>query len=273
MRWILFGLLVLPFAGCMSIDLNRSRTIPIEEPIVQADATAFVARIGVGSIGITASDEPGVHIEYEILLRAGSEEDLDELERECELEATRDGDTLRIASPKHDGWQDHGQRTYRMKVRVGRDVRVDANLSVGGIAATGLANARLTGSTGKIELADSTGAATLATSVGAIEVSNHRGTLDAETSTGSIMAQIAAIVGDGPIRCHSSVGSVHLTLPSDANADVTGSTSVGGIVAPAGFAVEGKYTSKSMSGTLGDGGHAVNLSTSTGSVHLKLAGS
>ncbi len=270
MRWILLACLSLPGVGCTSFDLRASRTVPMDPPISSVDATRFVAKVDVGSMTIAASDEPGVFIEYEVVLRGIDEDALDDAEETCELEVTRDGRTLRIDSPVHSA-RDATQRDYRIRVRVGRDVAVDATVSVGAVNGVGLRGPKLRSSTGSVSLTGGRGAADLRTSVGMVAVRDHVGTLLARSSTGSIDAEIEALDGDGSVDCETSIGSVRLVVPANTDATVDAATSVGSITAPAGIAVRGDYTSKAATGILGGGGRTIRLVTSTGSIKLERA--
>ncbi len=103
---------------------------------------------------------------------------------------------------------------------------------------------------------------------GGIRVS-AKGLAQAETVNGSIKATLGR--GDGAERLDFKTvnGSIAVDLPGNANADVRAATVNGDIESDFPLTVKGRLTSRSLSGTLGAGGRALNMETVNGSIRLK----
>jgi DUF4097 and DUF4098 domain-containing protein YvlB len=143
-------------------------------------------------------------------------------------------------------------------------------------------------SNGTIELEGVNGNATLRTSNGKIKGDIKGGALEANTSNGGITLALADGSGNGPVRMHSSNGSIDLTLdnarevhattsnssitvhlPSSANGRVRAHTSNSSIDTDFDVLVKGGvHTKHELEGTLGSGGPLIDLSTSNGGIHL-----
>ncbi len=143
-------------------------------------------------------------------------------------------------------------------------------------------------SNGAIDLEAVNGNATLRTSNGKIKGDIKGGSLEANTSNGGITLALADGAGNGPVRMHSSNGSIDLTLDNAREIHATTSNSSITVHLPAGangrvrahtsnssidtdFDVSGEggvHTKHELDGKLGSGGPMIDLSTSNGRIHL-----
>ena len=105
---------------------------------------------------------------------------------------------------------------------------------------------------------------------GAIRVS-AKGLAQAETVNGSIKATLGRSDGTEPLDFKTVNGSISIDLPANSNANVRAATVNGDIDTDFPLTVKGHLTSKSLSGTLGAGGRALNLETVNGSIRLRKA--
>lgn len=161
------------------------------------------------------------------------------------------------------------------KVSVTYTIKVPAHARVGTMRT----------SNGKIEVAGTKGDAVLQTSNGDITVEGNEGTIKAKTSNGDILIEncdkvIEAVTSNGKIkaqlndisdediRIHSSNGSINLYIASDIDARVDASTSNGKVSANGLEFIKIIKSKSSLIGTLGDGSHEIDISTSNGSINL-----
>jgi len=166
---------------------------------------------------------------------------------------------------------------------------VKANTSGGGLKFTGIRgpiNGHTSG--GSIEMAQTDGLTTIKTSGGGIKVKNHKGDLtartsggsinvdqvtgkiDASTSGGSVSAALAS-QPSGDCRLESSGGSISISLPENAAVDLDAKTSGGSVNSELPVTIVGQKHNSSLKGKINNGGKAVYLRTSGGSIQVKKA--
>ncbi len=85
---------------------------------------------------------------------------------------------------------------------------------------------------------------------------------------GSIEANYASLNNVRQIKLKSVNGSIELGLPGSPNAEVKASSVNGGIKTDFPLTVQGAFSGRSLSGTLGSGGTRIELSTVNGSMHI-----
>jgi hypothetical protein len=90
-----------------------------------------------------------------------------------------------------------------------------------------------------------------------------------ETVNGSIRAVIGASHWEDNIRFSTVNGRIEVYLPSDTDAEVRAQTVNGGIHTDLPIQVTGTFGTKTMRGTIGDGGGRLSLETVNGSIRLK----
>jgi DUF4097 and DUF4098 domain-containing protein YvlB len=105
------------------------------------------------------------------------------------------------------------------------------------------------------------------TTLGSIETSGGTTVRKADTVNGNIT--IALSPGNDPMDFSVVNGSVKLSLPSGANADVDMRTVNGKVTVPEGFTLkQGEVSKRRISGKLGAGGAAITAKTVNGSITL-----
>jgi hypothetical protein len=142
-------------------------------------------------------------------------------------------------------------------------------------------------SNSSIEVMENNGSVDLRTSNGHIRVEGLRGALDAITSNSSIHARIEqagesvrAQSSNGnidltlpssancPVRAHTSNSSITLHMPGEVNARLTADTSNSSITSDFELRMRGEFSKHHLEGTIGNGGPAIELSTSNGGIHI-----
>jgi DUF4097 and DUF4098 domain-containing protein YvlB len=135
-------------------------------------------------------------------------------------------------------------------VRVPAGVRFVARTVNGGIDAKGL--------TGDVDAKTVNGSIKLETS----------GRAEAQTVNGSIEASMGRADWAGTNEFKTVNGAIRLGLPADLSADVSAKTVNGGIETDFPLTVKGRFSRRSMQGTIGAGGRALELETVNGGIHL-----
>ena len=92
---------------------------------------------------------------------------------------------------------------------------------------------------------------------------------EAKTVNGSITASMGRMDSNQPLRFETVNGSIEVSMPANASADVHASTVNGGISTDFPLTVSGKFGPKSVKGRLGNGGRELKMSTVNGGVSLK----
>jgi hypothetical protein len=107
---------------------------------------------------------------------------------------------------------------------------------------------------------------------GRVSVTTASGPVNASTGNGRVEVAIASRAS-GDMEFSSGNGSITVTLPADFAAQVEASTGNGGFQSDFPLRVQGRMSSHRVSGTIGDGGGRMHLSTGNGSITLRRAGS
>jgi hypothetical protein len=137
-----------------------------------------------------------------------------------------------------------------------------------------------------VDVEDLDGEVTLQSSNGHIHAEKMTGSLEASTSNSGIVADMA-ISPSAPIKLHSSNGSVELTMRQNPEGDIRADTSNNSITLhlppPAAgrisadtsnskvscdFDLSGENQKGHLKGTIGTGGHNIELSTSNGQIRI-----
>jgi hypothetical protein len=197
-----------------------------------------------GRVEVTGWDEARVRIEA--TKRAGSERALDELRIEIDAE----GDRVRVRS------------RYPRPRWMGGSGRVDYVIRVPRTARVSVENVN-----GRVEVADVAAEVEASTVNGSVEVREAAGEVEASAVNGSVEVSLARLDAEGRSRLHTTNGSVRLTLPADANAEIEARTVNGGIGCD--FDLEGgRKTRRRLEGRIGTGGARFDLGTVNGSVNI-----
>ena len=188
---------------------------------------------------------------------------------EVEIKVLEDADGVTICvlypSPRNQrpnecGSGEHGRMntdnndvTVTFTVKVPAGVHYVANTVNGDIRAAALRS--------NIEAATVNGSIRIATS----------GRAEATTVKGSIDASMGNADWSDDVSFSTVNGGITLELPSEVNAELKASTVNGDISSNFPVTVQGRFGPRSMRGTLGRGGHQLELETVNGSIELKRA--
>jgi hypothetical protein len=197
-----------------------------------------------GTVKLVTWDEPRVRIEA--VKHAASEQALEELRIEIVAEDGRVSVRTRYPRPRWMGGA--GKVDYRVSVPRGARVRV------------GTVN-------GRVEV-DGVGAAVKASTVnGSVEVTGAGGPVEASAVNGSVDVVVARVDPAGRSELSTTNGSVRLTLPREANADVEAHTVNGSVGCDFDLA-NGSHSRRKLEGRIGGGGARFELGTVNGSARI-----
>jgi hypothetical protein len=103
---------------------------------------------------------------------------------------------------------------------------------------------------------------------GSIEIATA-GRVEAETVNGSIRASAGRADWTSDVSFKTVNGSITLTLPASAAANLSAETVNGEIETDFPLTVSGRVSRRHLSGSIGGGGRALELQTVNGSIHLR----
>jgi hypothetical protein len=107
-----------------------------------------------------------------------------------------------------------------------------------------------------------------ATTNGDVEVSTSEWA-SAKTTNGGVRVSMGNAKWSGELEEVTTNGSVNVTLPSSAEFKVDAATTNGGINTDFPISVQGRFSSKELSGTVGGGGRELKVATTNGGIELK----
>ena len=152
-------------------------------------------------------------------------------------------------------WSRGNQIDVVMRVRVPDGVKAFARSTNGNISVEGMSAEVDAGTTN-----------------GNVFVRTSGGTVNASTTNGSVNAALGRLTGDQPMHFTSTNGSVTVFAPPSLSADLEMSTVNGGLTTEFPLTVSGRFMSRSIRGTLGQGGRSIIVRTTNGDVALKRSG-
>jgi hypothetical protein len=198
-----------------------------------------------GSVRLVAWDEAKVRIEA--TKRASSERALEELRVEIEGEGDRVTVRTRYPRPR---WIGHsGAVEYRVSVPRGARVLVD-NVN------------------GRVEVGGVTGSVHATTVNGSVDLTGVGGVIEASAVNGSVEVDVVRVDPSARSEIHTTNGSVRLTLPRDASADLEAHTVNGGVHCD--FDLSDAHKSRRrLEGRIGSGGARFELGTVNGSANIE----
>jgi len=126
----------------------------------------------------------------------------------------------------------------------------------------------ITSGNGAVRAQGIRGAAKVHTSFGGIAIENVAGAVDASNSNGSITVLSSARGGCQPMTLKTTFGPIKVTLPDNANYNVSASTSFGGINTEFPLTISGETNSKSIQGRIGNGGCELRITDSNGRIEI-----
>ncbi|HYJ78066.1 MAG TPA: DUF4097 family beta strand repeat-containing protein [Longimicrobiaceae bacterium] len=137
---------------------------------------------------------------------------------------------------------------------------------------TGASRVRASSGNGAVMVDGARGPVNASSGNGRVTVSTAVGPVEASTGNGSINVSMAQLRGDGDMEFSSGNGSITLTLPADFSAQVEAATGNGSFESDFPLRVVGRMNRHRVSGTIGDGGRRLRISTGNGGIHLRRAG-
>jgi hypothetical protein len=237
--------LTLALTGCIGGDFGPAFQATVDESRPLAAHGEFSLENTNGSVRVTTWDEPRVRIEA--TKHAGSERALSELR--VEIVAQGDRLSVRTRYPRPQWMGGAGRVDY--SVRVPRTARV----RVGNV-------------NGRVEVGGVGGALEASTVNGSVDVADAAGQVEASAVNGSVEVAVARVDPAGRNRLSTTNGSVRLTLPRDAAADVEASTVNGNTACDFDLA-EARKSRRKIEGRIGNGGARFELGTVNGSARIE----
>jgi hypothetical protein len=107
-----------------------------------------------------------------------------------------------------------------------------------------------------------------ATTNGNVEVSTSEWA-SARTTNGGVRVSMGNAKWSGELELLTTNGSVDVTLPASAEFQVHAATTNGGISSDFPITVQGRFSPKTLSGTVGGGGRELKVTTTNGGIDLK----
>jgi uncharacterized protein YaiE (UPF0345 family) len=107
---------------------------------------------------------------------------------------------------------------------------------------------------------------TVNASVGKVAIDGFSRDVNVDSSVGKVTLSMAQLRKGQSVTIQSSVGAIDVSLPHDADATITASTSVGRVKGNVGFSIDRTTVGADGNAVLGSGGAQVHLNASTGSI-------
>jgi hypothetical protein len=234
----------LAVSGCVHGDWgDRVKETVTEERPLARNGTFSLENVN-GRVEVSGWDEERVKIEA--VKRAGSEQALERMKIEIDAEA----DSVRVRTH-------HGRPRF-----MGGGGRVDYHVRVPRGARVSVGNVN-----GRVELHELSGGVKASTVNGSVEVADAAGEVRASSVNGSVEASLARVDPEGRSELSTTNGSVSLTLPADANAEIDAGT-VNGHVSCDFDVADGRKTRRKLEGRIGSGGARFDLRAVNGSVSV-----
>lgn len=146
----------------------------------------------------------------------------------------------------------HGHRAkINFDVQVPRGVRFNAMTTNGSVRCVNL---------GSVVQASTTN--------GNVEVSTSEWA-SARTTNGGVRVSMGNAKWSGELELLTTNGSVDVTLPASAEFNVRAATTNGGVRTDFPITVQGRFSSKALSGTVGGGGRDLKVATTNGGIELR----
>jgi hypothetical protein len=239
--------LVLAVAGsaCIHGDFGTPFRAAVDETRPLAANGELSLENTNGSVHLVAWDEAKVRIEA--TKRARSERALEELK--VEIEGEGDRLSVRTRYPRPNWMGGAGSVEYRVSVPRGARVRVSTV-------------------NGRVEVDRVLGSVRASTVNGSVDLTGVGGPIEASAVNGSVEADVARVDPSSRNELHTTNGSVRLTLPRDAGADVEAHTVNGSVGCDFDLADESRSRRK-IEGRIGAGGARFELATVNGSARIE----
>jgi DUF4097 and DUF4098 domain-containing protein YvlB len=210
-----------------------------------------------GNVRISVWD--GNEVKVDAVKRASTREGLDEVK----VEVTTSADSVRIKTDYPDMNSSFGGRESRRSHNL---ASVDYTLTIPRKAR--IDSAELVN--GSLDIEGVEGDVQAALVNGTVKARGLTGEVKLSTVNGRVDATIARLDESKPTSLSSVNGSIVLTIPANANAQVRASTIHGGITNDFGLQVDdGEFVGHNLSGQIGTGGARIRLNNVNGSISIK----
>ncbi len=227
--------------GCIGGNLAMPHRATVDETRPLAANGELTLGNTNGSVRLVAWDEAKVRVEA--TKRAASERALEELKVEIEGEGERVSVRTRYPRPRWLG--SAGSVEYRVSVPRGARVRVNTV-------------------NGRVEVGGVSGSVHASTVNGSVDLGRVGGPIEASAVNGSVEVDVARVDPSARSKISTTNGSVRLTLPRDASADVEAHTVNGSVSCDFDLTDEHK-SRRRLEGRIGGGGARFEIGTVNGS--------
>lgn len=251
-------------AGCSGATPFVGKRIEDDQTIDTADATALSVIARVGDVTVRSEDRDDVHVD---LVKQSSSVGVDL--SKLELTVERAGDRIELATRyAGDSSLLGGEPSMDLTIAVPRSLAVTA----------------LSASVGDVLVEDVTGDLSVRASVGDVTLRNVDGTVGVQASTGDVTIESPAAVGDvradvgdvsvevpaidGGATIETSTGDIDAALSADLDAELVAEADVGDVTVDGLSLDDSSRMEHSVTGTLGNGGPTLRVTTDTGDVTL-----
>jgi Toastrack DUF4097 len=268
------SLLVVALVALSAVACANSR---MEKTLTLAPGGEFVLQADAGSVTVTGSGDTGARI-----VITSNRDDLEQL---YTFNFDSSNNVARVTARKKSfSW--FSNANLHFEVTVPSQTRVSVKTGGGSVNVSALEGEQDLGTSGgSIEASNVHGNVVARTSGGGISVNSLTGSLDAQTSGGSIRidgltGRVSAHTSGGSIQATlspgngqggdltTSGGSIRVSLDPAVNLNLDASTSGGSVSTDLPVKVVGTIARSSLHGSIGQGGPALRLHTSGGSIHI-----
>ena len=205
-----------------------------------------------GSISVTGGG--GDSVEVVATKKADNQEDMDKIEIEISHSASEI--VIETEIGKSDSWFSYGSNSGQVKyeIIVPFGTMLDSVETVNG-------GVNISGVSGRV-VAESVN--------GGVDVSDLVGDANLSTVNGSIDAEFAKLEGQQSVKAETVNGRVSITLPENADVEVSADTLNGGINGrDFGLVTDKGFVGSDLNGKIGNGSARLNIDTVNGSIKIR----
>lgn len=238
---------------CRDRDSERERHCEVRELTLQpTGGTLEIDAAPNGGITVEGWDRNEIKVFARVVGNADRQADAENLVREVEIEI--DGLSLSADGPRtgrHEWW------SVSFKVFAPRQTDLDLETTNGGVSLTEL--------TGDIDFQ---------TTNGGIRLTRVSGDVRGRTVNGGVKVTLGGDRWDGNgLDVRTTNGSVAVSIPEDYSAVIETGTVNGSMSTDFPVTIQGRFSKRELTVTLGDGGQPIRARTTNGSVRLSKTGS
>jgi DUF4097 and DUF4098 domain-containing protein YvlB len=251
----------LPAENRVVVSDNPQTSQELTEEFHQSYPLNATGRVSIENIngGVRISVWDQNEVKVDAVKRAYKKERLDEAK--VDVSSTPDSVRIRTEYPdRNQSFSDGEPRRYNNPATVEYSLTIPRKAR---IDSADLVN-------GSLEIEGAEGDVKAACVNGNVKARGLTGDVKLSTVNGGVEATIARLDESKSTSLNSVNGSIVLTIPSDANAQVKANTIHGAITNDFGLQVnDGEYVGHDLSGQIGNGGPRIRLSNVNGSITIK----